>query len=895
MRKTTCRIISLIICVSILLQAFGASVYAADVSEDYRDKSILKYDELLDYTNTHQLMTNETGYLYKQWRDNINEKNKLTKGYLWCVQFLMGNTLDKNKYVDYLTKLIAMMEGGFSKSEAAQASYTEKVSGIEIIGDVVDTTVGELIPKSWERVKKAYELIDDANQIMATGADAIDDVNQLRAIAASAVVYEQKVAALSAIVNNTDNEVLKEAANDVLKCCDLQFIYVIQNYSNDMGKAFADMTYDIMDYTVFEDAYGIVKKAVATKSTEWIKKKCSKKVAGTIIDAAGQIAAGMSSFLMGFKLGVTIMKVWAGEESELFCEMTAMDDISNLLIKELNNIKQKAAAQTNPDEKYKAIKDYAGVFRMLLYTHLRGEYCNVQSRNESNNEGAEEYYAGICRLLNKYEEAIQYVFQPEDTFVVNDIFELTDGFIVPVDKKTEVPKGYIGVYSFSDLEKIRGPEPTTQLKMNEYNTAKYILMNDITCPIGYESINFFAGTLDGNGYTIYGVGEPVFNYIESATVCNLGVDIALVQDYEDMEVHYGGIAKVDYTGYYSNERTVIDNCYSKGYISITGRAGYIGGLLGAGSSIKSTKIINCYNEADITVNDRQGSYVGGIVGTSANIKNCYNTGDVSCFTTGKMTFNADWIDLAAGGIIAYDYDNRIENCYNEGNISACAEVSCGVDVGGIIGKASWETIRNCINRGSVDSYQTDDSPTTPSDISNEKLFGTGFHAGGIAGEAANGLSSAMIIENCSNSGRVKSKRSAGGIVGYGGGIGMTNCCNKGEISAKDYAGGLMGHIGEANIANCYSIGNVTEATSKGTLAGDVYEGEEAFENCYYLESELYPSSSCAEYSSVTELSNDELLKRSSFKGFDFTKIWKQKNDGTEAPMLRFRILDDENE
>lgn len=895
MKKTACRIVGLIICASILLQTFAASLYATEVSDDYRDKSIVKYDELLNYTNTHQLMTNETGYLYKQWRDNINDKSKFTKGYLWCVQFLMGNTLDKNKYVDYLTKLIAMMEGGFSKSEAAQASYTEKVSGIKIVGDVVDTTVGKLIPKSWERVKKAYELLDDANKIIGTGADAINDVNQLRAIAVTSVVYEQKIAALSAIVNNTDNELLKDAANDVLKSCDLQFIYVIENYSNDMGKAFADTAYDIMDYTVFEDAYAIVKKAVATKSTEWIKKKCSKELAGTIIDAAGKIASGMSSFLMGFKLGVTIMKVWVGEESELFCEMTAMDDISNLLIKELNSIKQKATAETNPDEKYELIKKYAGVFRMLLYTHLRGEYCNVESRNERNDEGADEYYAGVCKLLNKYDEAIQYVFQPEDTFVVNELFELTDGFIVPVEQKTEVPKGYIGVYSFADLEKIKGPEPTTQLKKNEYNTAKYILMNDITCPVGYESINYFAGTLDGNGYTIYGVGVPVFNYIESATICNLGLDIAFVVDYEDMEANYGGIAKVDHTSQFTGTRSVIDNCNSKGYISITERGGYIGGLLGYGSD---TKIRNCYNEADINVNDRQGSCVGGIASTSANVENCYNTGDVSCSTSGKMTFNAEWIDLAVGGIIAFDYDNRIENCYNEGNISACAEVSCGVDVGGIIGKASWEIIRNCINRGSVNSYQTDESPTTERDISNESLYGTGFHAGGIVGEAVGSSLSGSImnIENCSNSGSVKSKRTAGGLVGYGGtSFWMINCCNDGGISAKDYAGGLMGHMGKVNVVNCYNMGTVSEATIKGALAGDVLEGEKAFENCYYLESELPPTSSCEAYSSVTELSKEELYKRSSFKDFDFAKIWKQKNDGTEAPMLRFRIQEDEDE
>jgi hypothetical protein len=78
----------------------------------------------------------------------------------------------------------------------------------------------------------------------------------------------------------------------------------------------------------------------------------------------------------------------------------------------------------------------------------------------------------------------------------------TPDFLVPVEQKTEVPEGYIGIYTAEDLDNVR----------NDL-TANYILMNDIDLsayenwePIGklstFAYYDTFSGVFDGNGHSI---------------------------------------------------------------------------------------------------------------------------------------------------------------------------------------------------------------------------------------------------------------------------------------------------------------------------------------------------------------------------------------------------------
>lgn len=186
--------------------------------------------------------------------------------------------------------------------------------------------------------------------------------------------------------------------------------------------------------------------------------------------------------------------------------------------------------------------------------------------------------------------------------------------------------------------------------------------------IGNSSTNYFAGTLDGNGKTVYvtlmetnGVG--VVGYSGGATVLNLTV---------------------------------------RGTITCSGSAMGAGGVVGtpvyAGGAVTTVK--NCVNEATVKNTHASNGNAGGIVGRStANllIENCVNKGEVSTAAN------------YAGGILGYSNKATtapapsvtIRNCRNEGTVSG--KTGIGGIVGILMGNtgAAVQSVEGVTNTGSV--------------------------------------------------------------------------------------------------------------------------------------------------------------------------------------------------
>ena len=116
-------------------------------------------------------------------------------------------------------------------------------------------------------------------------------------------------------------------------------------------------------------------------------------------------------------------------------------------------------------------------------------------------------------------------------------------------------------------------------------------------------------------------------------------------------------------------------------------AGYVG--LAAGAENYTGKVINCYTSGVLKGSGAAGG-IGGVLGGSGYIKNCYSSATV----IDQITNNTG----KAGGIIGRVNGNAngssIENCYTSGDISVIG----GGNVGGIIGKVDNGklVVKNCI-------------------------------------------------------------------------------------------------------------------------------------------------------------------------------------------------------
>lgn len=256
---------------------------------------------------------------------------------------------------------------------------------------------------------------------------------------------------------------------------------------------------------------------------------------------------------------------------------------------------------------------------------------------------------------------------------------------------TEVPEGYVGVYTIEDLYCVR----------NDL-TANYILMNDIDLteataeggdwdfygngwnPIGSKDVygnSEFKGIFDGNGYAVKGMRIEI-NNIPSGT--------------GDM-----------YLGLFSSVSGTIKNLTVEGNIYASVKRNnnlYIGGIAGYNSGT----IDNCTNKVEIfantetTVNHTCYLYVGGITGgNGGTVSNCINIKDIGC--------ECSDMSAQAAGICGYNLSTgKIKKCINTGNITVTAEYSTEYKECYVAGIGSARInnnvpgiISNCYNTGEI--------------------------------------------------------------------------------------------------------------------------------------------------------------------------------------------------
>ena len=242
--------------------------------------------------------------------------------------------------------------------------------------------------------------------------------------------------------------------------------------------------------------------------------------------------------------------------------------------------------------------------------------------------------------------------------------------------------------------------------------------------------NYFAGTFDGDGYTISGLSMTIpaansgeaayglFGYVKGGIVRNVSVSgsITTTQDIDAV----GGVIG------YQNSGSVT-NCHNACTVSVNNSgASQTGGVVGVfrNKDQNGRFIRDCSNTGSITGRGR----VGGILGSTY----CANQGTIAvsgCFNTGSVTSVATESNCYLGGIVGYN-EGTVSCCYNAGTVHG----NGAGGIGGIAGimcasiSESWHsTMVSCFNTGTV--YNT-----SPSNYVKPRaaypLFGTA-DAGGV--------------------------------------------------------------------------------------------------------------------------------------------------------------------
>ena len=299
---------------------------------------------------------------------------------------------------------------------------------------------------------------------------------------------------------------------------------------------------------------------------------------------------------------------------------------------------------------------------------------------------------------------------------------------------------------------------------------------------------------------------------------------------------------------------------------------YFSGVFDGGDHKLSGLYINNKTER----NGDQGLFC--VVGESGTVKNLTVSGSVTGYEGGM-----GW-DV---GSIAGQNEGIIENCHFIGDVTHNAHTG---STGGVVGSNfKYGTVRNCSHTGTVRGTTTGFQGGAMEYCYN--------NTGGVVG------SNYGTVENCYNAGNVIGDSYVGGIAGdvssvvyYGR---VTNCYNTGNVTVSgkssdgsdSEAGGIVGYNGNI-VENCYSTGTVTGFSAKdsiGGIAGKV-GSDSTTANCYYLTGKVTGGINGKDISGQAEkLTADAFKSTSSFKNWDFSRVWemgKDSNGNDVRPILK---------
>lgn len=480
---------------------------------------------------------------------------------------------------------------------------------------------------------------------------------------------------------------------------------------------------------------------------------------------------------------------------------------------------------------------------------------------------------------------------------------------------TDVPDGYVGIYTKSDLDNIRNNL-----------SGNYILMNDIDFSTDdFSEVGQFYNS--GKGWNSIGNNETPFTGIfDGNGYCINDLNIS------------GGITESLYVGLFGYNKGTIKNIVTvSGQIDITHASNTV--YVGMVAGYSEGRIENCKSFGEVNVEstilratyETPYSYVGGITGYSVGtLSLCENTCNIQA--TPSVISYAEAVAYL-GGVAGIANTSTVSNCTNSGAItltpSLGADTGITVYAGGILGQSNGNT-SGCDNSGSVIIEEFKASSTSSVAIkakfyvagiigySNGTITGSNnagtirargvyAYSGGVAGYNAGTLSQCSNIGNImaittSTGSAAYSYGYSGGIAGYSTGT-TSESYNTGFVEVKEagaseaaYSGGIVSYQKDGTITNCYNAGFVPDKTYYGDTGGIAGYSTGSISLCYNIGRVPYGGGAIVGYTSritpncfflndnkvgvaegkdsTISCSKEALLLAETYTGFDFNSVWE---------------------
>lgn len=437
MNRIAKRLTALALSLLLLLSTWPAPVHAEEVAEAeaYRTGVFQRYEDYYYGVNNDLHLRNTANYAYCAWADDIESRSGVEKAFLWATHKLLGKELDTDAYISYLSKILAMQERGFTETLSAQAEYTAKANAVQQALQLGSVSFSAVLDMGLlEKAAKTLKSLDAGIDLIQNASATVANVSQALVLLHFSESYEQKLALLEAIRDNTEDKALKEAAEALIGTATLEFSYFVEQLGKNAFGDYASFTLNLNGAYDFSELLEMAATELADKFEPWAKfvltggKDMAVARLAALPKAAlygvGKFAAAASYVKAGFAIGGAVMALFFADDVELFREMKAMDVTGDALSAALLKLSD-TIENCDGDEKYTAIRDLVAAGQGLCYVRLRGEYCAVESirGKDTAPENLDEVFNRTTDLLNRCYNALARIFPAGEQQVIVTVDE----------------------------------------------------------------------------------------------------------------------------------------------------------------------------------------------------------------------------------------------------------------------------------------------------------------------------------------------------------------------------------------------------------------------------------------------------------------------------------------
>lgn len=437
MKRIATRVTALALSLLLLLGALPAPVRADEAAEaaSYRAGVFQRYEDYAYGANNDFPLRNTANYAYCAWADDIESRSGAEKAILWATHKLLGKELNTDAYINYLTKILAMQERGFTETLSAQAEYTAKANAVQQAIQLGSVSFSAVLDMGvLEKAAKTLKSLGAGIDLIKSASATVSNVSQALVLLHFSESYEQKLALLEAIRDNTDDKALKEAAEALIGTATLEFSYFVEQFAQNAFGDYASFTLNLNGAYDFSELLEMAATELADKFEPWAKfvltggKDMAVARLAALPKAAlygvGKFAAAASYIKAGFSIGGAVMALFFADDVELFREMKAMDVTGNALSAALEQLSD-TIDNSDGDEKYAAIRDLVAAGQGLCYVRLRGEYCAVESirGKAAAPDNLDEIFGRTTDLLNRCHNALARIFPEGERQVIVTVDE----------------------------------------------------------------------------------------------------------------------------------------------------------------------------------------------------------------------------------------------------------------------------------------------------------------------------------------------------------------------------------------------------------------------------------------------------------------------------------------